>query len=364
MCRSRSESNNGSYAGRIAPPGMPNTTSTPISSRERTSDWAPDSCVTPEPSKGELLKGKKRPLVHGTEGRARGDGSTSGHAPRDYYELSHAATVANRSKRCQAGGTTVSVTETQGDRRPYVESVRVAWVRRSRVRPAVTACVAVAAVLGIPAAGAAPVSTRTNDYVLLAVTAGDQGADGLATSIAMQVSDGGSGPRVSALGLGTSSGGAINAQEGGGGPNRLSTTSAAGGASAQLSGPVSTLAPQPYRATLTADHLAAGQSLSLLVAFGSMRFPTLHVPTYTLTGGSVSLRLVQGTGTVIGRVGDPTDGGIAADAGPLGAGVQQHDFAARTGIAGAFMMGPTQLNTSSWTAPDGNAGRWANVGSV
>src|SRR3954471_14630925 len=138
MCRKRSESNNGSYAGRIAPPGMPKTTSTPISSRERTSDcapviWAPvsrapDICVTPEPSdeelltdNAELLKGKKRPLVHGTEGRARGDDSTTGHAPRDYYELAHAATVANRSKRCQAGGTTVSVTETQGDRRLGVE---------------------------------------------------------------------------------------------------------------------------------------------------------------------------------------------------------------------------------------------------
>src|SRR3954469_8786417 len=122
MCRRRSESNSGSYAGRIAPPGMPNTTSTPISSRERTSDCAPDICVTPEPSNGELLtafaellKGKKRPLVHGTEGRARGDDSTSGHAPRDYYELAHAATVANRSKRCQAGGTTVSVTETRAE---------------------------------------------------------------------------------------------------------------------------------------------------------------------------------------------------------------------------------------------------------
>lgn len=245
-----------------------------------------------------------------------------------------------------------------------VESVHVAWVRRSRGRPAVAACVAVAAALGIPAAGAAPASTRTNDYVLLAVTAGDQGADGLLTSIAMQVSDAGSGPRVSALGLGTSSGGAISAQEGGGGPIRLSTTSAAGGISAQLSGPVSTLAPQPYKASLLADHLAAGQSLSLLVAFGSMRFPTLHVPAYTVTRGSVSLRLVQGTGTVIGRIGDPNDDGIAADAGPLGAGLQQHDFAARTGIAGAFMMGATQLNSSSWTAPDGNTGRWVNIGSV
>src|SRR5918997_63622 len=35
------ESSSGSYAGRIVPPGMPNTTSQPTSSSERTSDWAP-----------------------------------------------------------------------------------------------------------------------------------------------------------------------------------------------------------------------------------------------------------------------------------------------------------------------------------
>jgi len=57
-------------------------------------------------------------------------------------------------------------------------------------------------------------------------------------------------------------------------------------------------------------------------------------------------------------------GGVAADAGPLGVGLQQHDFAARTGIAGAFIQGATQLNSSSWLAPDGNTGRWANAGSV
>src|SRR4051795_801777 len=141
MCRSRCESNNGSYAGRMAPPGMPNTTSTPISSRERTSDWAPDSCVTPEPSKGELLTGKKRPLVHGTEGRARGGGSTSGHAPRDYYELAHADTVANSSKRCQAGGTAVSGAET-----------RVELGRQLRATSNVNACSRNRSTSGIPIA--------------------------------------------------------------------------------------------------------------------------------------------------------------------------------------------------------------------
>src|SRR5438876_1122939 len=42
------ESKIGSYAGRIAPPGMPNITSTPSDSKDRTSDWAPvtDSVTT------------------------------------------------------------------------------------------------------------------------------------------------------------------------------------------------------------------------------------------------------------------------------------------------------------------------------
>src|SRR4051794_28438637 len=35
------ESSSGSYAGRIVPPGMPNTTSAPTASSERTSDCAP-----------------------------------------------------------------------------------------------------------------------------------------------------------------------------------------------------------------------------------------------------------------------------------------------------------------------------------
>src|SRR3954451_5469603 len=39
--RTRVESSSGSYAGRIVPPGMPNTTSQPTSSSDRTSDCAP-----------------------------------------------------------------------------------------------------------------------------------------------------------------------------------------------------------------------------------------------------------------------------------------------------------------------------------
>src|SRR4029453_2260768 len=43
MCRTFSESKSGSYAGRIAPPGIPNTTSAPTRSSDRTRDCAPVS---------------------------------------------------------------------------------------------------------------------------------------------------------------------------------------------------------------------------------------------------------------------------------------------------------------------------------
>src|SRR5690348_10870339 len=77
--------------------------------------------------------GNKKPLVPGTEGRARGDETTSGHAPRDYYDDSaHGATVANRSKRCQAGGTRVSPGETSSPSRRRSGAGRV---ERERLRP-------------------------------------------------------------------------------------------------------------------------------------------------------------------------------------------------------------------------------------
>src|SRR3954463_14965474 len=43
MWRTFSESNSGSYAGRIAPPGIPNTTSAPTRSSDLTRDCAPVS---------------------------------------------------------------------------------------------------------------------------------------------------------------------------------------------------------------------------------------------------------------------------------------------------------------------------------
>src|SRR3954453_20347565 len=116
MCRSRFESKMGSYAGRIAPPGMPKTTSTASSSRARTSDWAPlaGSAVTTclsilgwiSVSSGapqqQPLQQKTPSAMHGGES-ARQRPGPSDHALRNYYDESlHVATVANRSKHCQA----------------------------------------------------------------------------------------------------------------------------------------------------------------------------------------------------------------------------------------------------------------------
>src|SRR3954451_13129048 len=115
MCRRRSESKIGSYAGRIAPPGMPKTTSTPSSSRARTSDWAPvaGSAVTTglsvfsgvSVSSGALrqqpLQQKTPRAMHGGVS-ARQRPGPSDHALRNYYDESlHAHTVANSSKHCQ-----------------------------------------------------------------------------------------------------------------------------------------------------------------------------------------------------------------------------------------------------------------------
>src|SRR3954453_7127765 len=130
MCRSRFESKMGSYAGRIAPPGMPKTTSTSSSSRARTSDLAPvaGSAVTTclsilgwsSVSSGALhqqpLQQKTPRAMHGGAS-ARQRPGPSDHALRNYYDESlHAATVANRSKHCQAEReTAVSGFETRRD---------------------------------------------------------------------------------------------------------------------------------------------------------------------------------------------------------------------------------------------------------
>src|SRR3954451_4981839 len=119
MWRSRFESNSGSYAGRIAPPGMPKTTSTPSSSSERTSDCAPVSSsavTTGLPGGGcggeQSHCNKKPPRAEHGGASAQATERSAG-APRDYYEKAlHAATVANLCKRCQAGETGVSLCET------------------------------------------------------------------------------------------------------------------------------------------------------------------------------------------------------------------------------------------------------------
>src|SRR5947208_7980308 len=103
MCRSRVESKRGSYAGRIAPPGMPNTTRAPTSSSARTSAWAPVSCsgsviVTASFRVSALLvvRHQKTPRAEGTEGSRAGRKLSAG-ARFDYYEkLGHEGTVPDR----------------------------------------------------------------------------------------------------------------------------------------------------------------------------------------------------------------------------------------------------------------------------
>jgi hypothetical protein len=75
-CRTAVESNSGSYAGRIAPPGMPNTTSAPTASSEWTSDCAPViglvlSVIVAGPLRGSdgVVRPTKNPSCRrGTEG--------------------------------------------------------------------------------------------------------------------------------------------------------------------------------------------------------------------------------------------------------------------------------------------------------
>ena len=209
-----------------------------------------------------------------------------------------------------------------------------------------------------------PVGTWRNDHVLLAVTGGPDGAQGFSTSITVELADLGTGPRVALLAGGDSLLGSVGgASEGGGGPIRLSTTSPAGGISAQVTGSLSTLPPQPVTLTLTIDSLQPGQTVVVVEAFANMRLSPAQTPAYQLAGGSVALDLEQGPGTVAVPVGDPADGGVAADAGPTGAGVQEHDFAARSGMVGAFLQGITQASAGTWVAPDGNTGSYADLGS-
>ena len=76
MWRTLVESRSGSYAGRIAPPGIPKMTSTPISSSERTRLSAPLTCST---TTGVFLGARSDGLgafeAAGPDGRDRGAGA-------------------------------------------------------------------------------------------------------------------------------------------------------------------------------------------------------------------------------------------------------------------------------------------------
>jgi hypothetical protein len=227
---------------------------------------------------------------------------------------------------------------------------------------ALLAAALVAGIASTAGASAATTPSWRSDHVMLVVTAGPHGAEGLETGFTTQITDTGTGPRVALLGLGSSTqGGAIDAVEGGGGPMQLTTTHDAGGLSAELTGPVSTLGRQPVTVQLTAGRLAPRATVVLLEAFGNFRASRVAMPSYKLRRGSVRLRLIQGPGTVVVRVGDRADGGEAVDAGPLAAGAQQHTFSASTDIGGAF-MNPSPASpavmSDTWTAPDGGSGQW------
>src|SRR3954466_5881005 len=134
MWRRRWESKIGSYAGRIAPPGMPKTTSTSSSSRARTSDWAPvagsavTTCLSMRVDADSIQQKTPRAKHGGASARQRP--GPSDHALRNYYDESlHAATVANRSKHCQAEReTAVSGLETGGDAVHVAEHAKGAGV--------------------------------------------------------------------------------------------------------------------------------------------------------------------------------------------------------------------------------------------
>src|SRR5689334_21892115 len=105
MCRTAWESKSGSYAGRIAPPGMPKTTSAPTLSRLRTSDCAPVSAsVMGGPSGGA---GKKEPLVREAR-RGERDCWTSAVALANYDHDAHVASLPARGAGCQLSETHVS----------------------------------------------------------------------------------------------------------------------------------------------------------------------------------------------------------------------------------------------------------------
>jgi hypothetical protein len=264
----------------------------------------------------------------------------------------------------------VSLFKTLAPAGPRGDGVEMWQMAAGRHRRRWTAALAtVTAVTAAPIAWGAddstpPVGTWRNDHVLLAVTGGPDGAQGFSTSFTVELADLGTGPRAALLAGGDSRIGSIGgASEGGGGPIRLSTTSAAGGVSVQMTGSLSTVQPQPVTLSLTIDALQPGETVVVVEAFANMRVSPAQTPAYQLAGGSVALDLEQGAGTVAVPVGDPTDRGVAADAGPTGAGVQEHDFTAPSGIVGAFLHGITQASAGTWAAPDGNTGSYANVGS-
>src|SRR4051812_10159462 len=103
MWRSLTESNSGSYAGRMAPPGMPNTTSAPTLSNDRTSDCAPvrSSDIGSSFFSAGATKNPSCRARRGERVRREGD------ALANYDDELHAPTLRDDRQPCQASGTVV-----------------------------------------------------------------------------------------------------------------------------------------------------------------------------------------------------------------------------------------------------------------
>src|SRR5262245_39562894 len=127
MWRTVVESMSGSYAGRIAPPGIPKTVSTPSSSSARMSAWAPvtSGCtsvmivVASSESTGPGLGNEKPPGPDGHVGVARWLPLAASRRAYEVREFGAASdqTLSYAGLNCQAGGTLVSGFRRPGPRR-------------------------------------------------------------------------------------------------------------------------------------------------------------------------------------------------------------------------------------------------------
>jgi hypothetical protein len=151
------------------------------------------------------------------------------------------------------------------------------------------------------------------------------------------------------------------ALEQGGGPLELTTTGDAGGTRVSLAASPVNTGEAPFGTTLSAERLAPGETVVGIAVLGNTVFAPLPKPRPVVKSGSVTVRLVQLSGTRVTRVGDPASDGAAADVVTAGGGVQSASTRLRTPVAGAFVTGGINLSSAAFRAPDGVTGRWASA---